>query len=150
MAARFFTEDGEFKSTITVAASDSGDAKASFSNWGEKIDVAAPGVDILSLRAAGTDLYHDGNHFVPVGDANAQYYRASGTSMACPHVSGLAALLLARNPSLTPEEVRQAVRRNKRNLCPAYAVSPSHEAVLPDVKTENLVAMFDEAKRPLA
>jgi uroporphyrinogen decarboxylase len=47
----------------------------------------------------------------------------------------------------TPEEVRQAVRHNKRHLCPGYAVSPSHEAVLPDVPIPNLVAMFDEAKK---
>ncbi len=46
----------------------------------------------------------------------------------------------------TPEEVRAAVRHNKRHLCPGYAVSPSHEAVLPDVPIPNLVAMFDEAK----
>jgi len=48
----------------------------------------------------------------------------------------------------TAEQVREAVRHNKRHLCPGYAVSPSHEAVLPDVPIENLVAMFDEAKRP--
>jgi len=47
----------------------------------------------------------------------------------------------------TPEQVREAVRHNKRHLCPGYAVSPSHEAVLPDVPIPNLVAMFDEAKR---
>ncbi|NQU75657.1 MAG: hypothetical protein HQ546_04980 [Planctomycetes bacterium] len=48
----------------------------------------------------------------------------------------------------TPDEVRSAVRHNKRCLCPGYVVSPSHEAVLPDVRIENLAAMFDEAKRP--
>ena len=48
----------------------------------------------------------------------------------------------------TPEQVREAVRRNRRALGPGYVVSPSHEAVLPDVKDENLIAMFDEAKQP--
>ena len=101
---------------ITVAATDSSDQKASFSNYGSKIDVAAPGVDIVSLRAPGTDMYGDGNHFIPDGDPNAKYYRASGTSMACPHVSGLAALILANNPSLNNEEVRQVIKKSGDDL----------------------------------
>ena len=48
----------------------------------------------------------------------------------------------------TPEQVRKAVRRCKTHLGPSYAVSPSHEAILPDVPTENLVAMMDEARNP--
>ncbi|NQT93566.1 MAG: hypothetical protein HQ559_12465, partial [Lentisphaerae bacterium] len=47
----------------------------------------------------------------------------------------------------TPEEVRAAVRHNWKHLGPSYAVSPSHETILPDVPTENVVAMVDEAKR---
>jgi uroporphyrinogen decarboxylase len=46
----------------------------------------------------------------------------------------------------TPEEVRAAVRFNKQHLGPGYVVSPSHEAVLPDIPTANLIAMIDEAK----
>lgn len=86
---------------ITVAASDPDDQLASFSNWGSKIDVAAPGVDILSLRAAGTSMgtpFYDG------------YTRANGTSMAAPHVSGLAALILSAHPEYSNEDVRQAIR----------------------------------------
>jgi len=49
----------------------------------------------------------------------------------------------------TPEQVREAVQHNWKHLGPSYAVSPSHEAILPDVPTENLLAMFDEAKREL-
>jgi subtilisin family serine protease len=92
---------------ITVAASDPTDAIASFSNWGTKIDVAAPGVDILSLRAAGTTLG------TPV-DAN--YTRASGTSMATPHVSGAAALILSQHPEYSNENVRQALRVSGADL----------------------------------
>ena len=47
----------------------------------------------------------------------------------------------------TPDEVRAAVRHNWKHLGPSYAVSPSHETILPDVPTENLVAMIDEAKK---
>lgn len=56
---------------ITVAASDHNDNIAYFSNWGSKIDVTAPGVDILSLRATGTTMG------TPV---DAYYTRADGTS----------------------------------------------------------------------
>lgn len=92
---------------ITVAASDPYDSIANFSNWGTKIDIAAPGVDILSLRAAGTFLGS------PVDD---YYTRADGTSMATPHVSGLAALILSQHPNYINEDVRQAVRSSASDL----------------------------------
>lgn len=47
----------------------------------------------------------------------------------------------------TPEQVRAAVRHCRRHLGPSYAVSPSHESILPDVPTENLVAMIEEAAK---
>lgn len=85
---------------VTVAATQSDDSRANFSNYGDEVDVAAPGVDVLSLRASGTSM----------GSAVGTYYtRASGTSMACPHVSGLAALLLAKDPGLTNAEVEQTI-----------------------------------------
>ena len=87
--------------TIAVAATDPTDHRASFSNWGEKVDVCAPGVDILSLRANNTDFYKNGIHIV-----GQQYYRSNGTSMACPHAAGLVALLLAKNNSMTVDMIR--------------------------------------------
>jgi len=67
--------------TLSVAATDSSDARASFSNYGLGVDVAAPGVGILS------------------SDDTGGYASFSGTSMATPHVSGLAALVWTAGPS---------------------------------------------------
>lgn len=76
---------------ISVAATDSDDQKAGFSTYGEWVDIAAPGVDILSLRGKGTDMYGNGTHMYPRGNPDATMYIASGTSMACPHVAGACA-----------------------------------------------------------
>lgn len=85
---------------ISVAATDHSDGRAVFSSYGRhSVHVGAPGVDIASLRAAGTNMYGDALHYVPAGDVNARYYLASGTSMATPHVAGLAALLKSQAPS---------------------------------------------------
>jgi hypothetical protein len=104
---------------ITVGASDHDDRRPSFSNFGDSLDVLAPGGDdsdnaaaqihknILSLRASTLDSDYSLPN-LKVGDG---YLRQDGTSMAAAYVSGLAALILERFPSATPEEVRQIIRR---------------------------------------
>lgn len=96
--------------SITVAATSSTDSKASFSNYGEKIDVAAPGVDVLSLKASVSPMCSSSR------TVGTKYCRVSGTSMAAPHVAGLAALLWANNASLSNEEIRQILRSGADDL----------------------------------
>lgn len=106
---------------ITVSASDRRDRRAGFSNWGPGIDIAAPGVDVLSLRARKTDLlslirgvkYEMGSGIV--GDDGA-YYRASGTSFAAPFVTGTLSLILSRDPKLTGEQAARMVLNSARDI----------------------------------
>jgi subtilisin family serine protease len=83
---------------IGVAATDSYDRRASFSSFGPFVAVSAPGVAVMSSIL--------GN----------RYGLGSGTSMATPHVSGLAALILSRNPTLTNEEVRAIIESTADDL----------------------------------
>ncbi|MGD2109761.1 MAG: S8 family serine peptidase [Phycisphaerae bacterium] len=85
---------------ISVASTDSDDVKAGSSSYGYWVDVSAPGVDILSLRAAGTDLHGDGLSII-----DDEYYTASGTSMSCPHVAAVAAMIVSQYPALSSYEV---------------------------------------------
>jgi subtilisin family serine protease len=105
---------------LTVAATGINDERLVYSNWG-KISVAAPGHDILSLRARRTDLildvegakYSAGAAYVG-GDK--RYYRAGGTSFAAPMVSGLASLMFANDPSLTNRQVMNIIRSTARDI----------------------------------
>ena len=97
---------------LVVAASDLNGERAGFSNFGADVEVIAPGVDVLSLRARDTDFialsnppdYPEGAAFV--GDDEA-YYRASGTSFAAAEVSGLASRIMTLKPELSAEEVKR-------------------------------------------
>ena len=83
---------------IGVAATDQFGGRASFSNYGSYVDVAAPGVDITST--------YPGN----------RYAGMSGTSMASPHVAGVVALMVAAAPTITPDQVQQALTSSATDL----------------------------------
>jgi subtilisin family serine protease len=96
---------------ITVGATDNTNALASFSNIGPRIDVVAPGVDILSLKSSQASHTCIGGSIV-----NTNYCHISGTSMATPYVSGLISLMLSMNTNLTTEQVRQILRTTSTDL----------------------------------
>lgn len=101
------------RQVITVGASTDRDEAAGFSSRGPtldgrvKPDLVFPGVGIVSCRARGTSMG------TPVGE---HYTTASGTSMATPHASGTAALLLEAAPSLTPAQVKALLQQTAVNL----------------------------------
>jgi serine protease len=77
---------------FSVGATDANDVKASFSNSGTNLEIAAPGVNILSTQIGNT------------------YANSSGTSFAAPIVSGVAALILSVNPCLKPKDIKEILR----------------------------------------
>lgn len=83
---------------VSVAAVDQRGRLASFSNYGQRsVHIAAPGVDILSTGKTG-------------------YLEINGTSMAAPHVAGVAALLLAKEPSLTYQDLKSRILDTSEKL----------------------------------
>jgi subtilisin family serine protease len=81
----------DLANVICVGATDQQDNLAEFSNFGNSVDLAAPGVEIPSTIINGEYSYED------------------GTSMAAPHVTGTAALMLARAPGATAADLKRAI-----------------------------------------
>ena len=87
-----------YPGVMAVGASTPANGRATFSTYGPHLSVIAPGVDIYST--------------IP----GASYTLMSGTSMAAPHVAGVAALILALSPGLTPTQVRSQIERTATHL----------------------------------
>ncbi|WLR57098.1 S8 family peptidase [Mesobacillus subterraneus] len=92
------TYPSAYPEVLSVAAVDYNGNRASFSNYGEYIDIAAPGV------------------YIPSTYYNKQYAALSGTSMAAPHVAGLAALIKSANPELKSSQVIKIIKNSAIDL----------------------------------
>ena len=88
----------KYSSVLAISATDSSDNLAYFSCYGNQIFMAAPGVSIYSC-------YKNGG-----------YATMSGTSMACPHVSGVAALIWARYPAYSNAQVKSRLQNTAEDL----------------------------------
>ncbi|WP_201319379.1 S8 family serine peptidase [Paenibacillus sp. EPM92] len=89
----------KFSPVVAVGAVDSNNQLASFSNAGDKVELVAPGTNIMGLSTNGNG-----------------YISMSGTSMAVPHVAGVAALIKEANPSYTNVQLREALRTGATSL----------------------------------
>ena len=94
---------------IAVGAINRNGNRADFSQYGDHLNVVAPGVDIRTTTL------------------NNGYTTTSGTSLAAPYVAGVAALLLSANPNLTQTQVRHAIESTCTKLTGySYSINPSH------------------------
>lgn len=89
---------------LSVSATDAADAKASFATYNRRVDLVAPGVNITNTYGRPSDT--------AAGPPDADYWYGSGTSFAAPQVAGAAALVRARFPQLTAEQVLAQLRRS--------------------------------------
>ena len=89
------TYPAAYDKVISVAAVDKNGERASYSSTGKRIDISAPGESVYTTVQSGL------------------YFLADGTSMAAPHVSGVAALVLDSQPNLNVEEVRSILLKSK-------------------------------------
>jgi subtilisin family serine protease len=95
---------------LAVAATDAGNARAPFSNWGPWVDIAAPGAGMWSAIARNYELSEIDQIFYIFlfgWDGVRPYMLGDGTSFACPLVAGIAGLVRTRMPALGPLEVAQ-------------------------------------------
>lgn len=120
---------------VAVAATDRNGSKASYSNFGSVVDVAAPGGQFLPGDGSGGVLSTLNNGQTTAGDDAYAFFQ--GTSMAAPHVSGVAALLYSQDPTITPQQVESTLSNTTRSFPGACSqcgtgIVDAHAALLGD------------------
>lgn len=119
---------GNYDGCLSVGAINRNGTRAYFSNYGEWVDICAPGVDVYSTYLSG------------------QYTYMSGTSMACPHASGVAALVLSHlgGPGFTADELRARLTTGAKAIAPSTGSKP----IGPLVDAMGAINMNASGKRP--
>ena len=117
-----------YPEVVAVSATDQGDRRATFSNFGTKVDIAAPGVNIFSTVPDNTYTFMD------------------GTSMASPHVAGVAALVRSKNPDLSNAQVRTILESSTDNI---DAQNPGFVGLLGKGRLNALKALLNTPPRIL-
>lgn len=114
-----------YSSTLAVAATNNSDQKAYYSNYGLWVDISAPGGETSAAAGMGVP---SGSTGVLSTMTSGNYGFMQGTSMACPHVSGVAALILSLLPGiLTPVELRNILVNTTDNI---YTLNPGLTGML--------------------
>ncbi|MEK6480349.1 S8 family serine peptidase [Catalinimonas sp. 4WD22] len=116
---------GSYESCFSVASTDHNDHKSSFSNYGDWVEISAPGTDVLST--------YTGNG----------YGYLSGTSMACPHVSGVAALIVSKygKEGFKPDQVKHLLLSSAENIDP---LNPYYKGKLGAGRLNAYQALFSD------
>lgn len=107
-----FSYPASYEPVVSVAAIDKTLAHADFSQRNVAVDIAAPGVDVASTVPRGTEVKNDAGEVIRTTD----YGTASGTSMAAPHVAGVAALVWSNAPGCSNKDIEQALKASATDL----------------------------------
>lgn len=119
---------------ITVAASDyRGHLVTRYSNFGATVEIMAPGGDVLR------DDDGDGNNDGVLSMVQGGYTRYNGTSMAAPHVAGVAALVLAQDPTLTPVQLLAQLQTNALSRTASQCPQPCGAGLLSALRANQLI-----------
>jgi serine protease len=136
---------------ITVASNDRYGDRAWYSNYGSTVEVTAPGGD-TTILSDGVLSTLDGGTTTPANNNSYAYYQ--GTSMAAPHVAGLASLVLGQNPGMTPSQLLTHLQATARPFpsgstcntsnCGAGIVDAYNALNAAPLANNSLPAAFDE------
>jgi len=113
---------GSSEYTLAIGATNDSDHVTSFSTFGDQLTVVGPGQSILSLRADGTDIYGSSGNEPDVHVVDSIYYLASGTSMSCPLVAGVAGYIKSLSPGLRSERVQEIIEQSADDILDPYGI----------------------------
>lgn len=114
-----FSYPASYPNVLAVGSIDIDDNRSYFSNYGDRLDIAAPGSSILSTIPKSTALKEKrAGAYVYGNDISGYYVEWSGTSMATPHVVGVAALYKAVNPNASNLDIANHLKNTARDIGP--------------------------------